>query len=178
MTNITEVDYGGREQLTMKQYEALESEEAYTDYDIIDYPTDSITNEEMVYALTCTKLFPINSIFACSDEGTYNAGHIYQIQSKDGVKIWVDISPSTTLIKNNIAVSNWIEDTTYSTFGFRAEIEISGLTENDVCEVIFNQTDASSGNYAQVNSSSENKLIIYSKVNTEITIPTIIIIKG
>lgn len=178
MTNITEVDYGGREQLTMKQYETLETEEPYTDYDIIDYPVDGITNEQMKYALTCTKLFPLYTLFACMDEGTYHSGHIYQMQLKDGLKVWVDISPSTTIIKNNITVSNWVEDTTYVNFGFKADIEINGLTENDVCEVIFNQTEASSGNYTQVNLSSENKLTIYSKVNTEIIIPTIIIMKG
>ncbi len=89
---------------------------------------------------------------------------------------WVDNPAPRTI--SNILVSNWIADTTYTDFGYKADISITNLTENDTCEVIFNQADASSGNYAQVNSSSTGTLTIYSKVNTEITIPTIIIIKG
>lgn len=100
-----------------------------------------------------------------STKGTYS-----------GEPVWID-NPAPRTISNTI-VSNWIADTTYTDFGYKADISITNLTENDTCEVIFSQTDASSGNYAQVNSSSTGTLTIYSKVNTEITIPTIIIIKG
>ena len=100
-----------------------------------------------------------------STKGTYN-----------GEPVWIDNPAPKTI--SNTAVSNWTADTTYADFGYKADISITNLTENDTCEVIFNQTDASSGNYAQVNSSSTGTLTIYSKVNTEITIPTIIIIKG
>lgn len=94
----------------------------------------------------------------------------------DGAPTWIDNPAPRTI--SNTTVSNWIADTTYTDFGYKADISITNLTENDTCEVIFNQAVASSGNYAQVNSSSAGTLTIYSKVNTEITIPTIIIIKG
>lgn len=103
-------------------------------------------------------------------------GQVLQSNGTDVGPTWID-NPAPRTISNTI-VSNWIADTTYTDFGYKANISITNLTENDTCEVIFNQADASSGNYAQVNSSSAGTLTIYSKVNTEITIPTIIIIKG
>ncbi len=113
------------------------------------------------------------SFYAPTSAGT--KGQVLQ-SNGDGAPTWVD-NPAPRTISNTI-VSNWIVDTTYTDFGYKADISIANLTENDTCEVIFNQVDASSGNYAQVNSSSAGTLTIYSKVNTEITIPTIIIIKG
>lgn len=103
-------------------------------------------------------------------------GQIQQSNGAGKAPTWIDNPAPKTI--SNTTVSNWIADTTYTDFGYKADISITNLTENDICEVIFNQTDASSGNYAQVNSSSAGTLTIYSKVNTEITIPTIIIIKG
>ena len=113
------------------------------------------------------------TIFAPDVSG--ETGQILQA-IKDNKPHWIDNPAPRTI--SNIIVSNWIADTTYTDFGYKADISIANLTENDTCEVIFNQADASSGNYAQVNSSSAGTLTIYSKVNTEITIPTIIIIKG
>lgn len=112
------------------------------------------------------------SFYAPETRGT--KGQI--LQSTGGSPTWID-NPAPRIISNTI-VSNWVADITYTDFGYKADISITNLTENDTCEVIFNQADASSGNYAQVNSSSAGTLTIYSKVNTEITIPTIIIIKG
>lgn len=88
------------------------------------------------------------------------------------------VSIRATIILENLQISNWVEDSTYTSFGYKADITINNLKETDLCEVIFSQDDAASGNYAQVNSSTTNTLTIYSKVNTEITIPTIIVLKG
>lgn len=104
------------------------------------------------------------------------SGQILKSNGSGNAPTWIDNPAPKTI--SNITVSNWIADTTYTDFGYKADISITNLTENDTCEVIFNQTDASSGNYAQVNSSSAGILTIYSKANTEITIPTIIVIKG
>lgn len=115
------------------------------------------------------------NIYAPTSSGV--KGQLLQSSGNTGLPpTWID-NPAPRTISNTI-VSNWETDTTYTDFGYKADISITNLTENDTCEVIFNQTDASSGNYAQVNSSSAGVLTIYSKVNTEITIPTIIIIKG
>lgn len=116
----------------------------------------------------------IQSLYAPIEAGT--SGQILKSNGVSKAPTWID-NPAPRTISNTI-VSNWVADTTYTDFGYKADMSITNLTENDTCEVIFNQADASSGNYAQVNSSSAGTLTIYSKVNTEITIPTIIIIKG
>ena len=87
---ITTLNYNGKEELTMAQFEALETLDTETDYDIIDYPTTSITNTQMVFALTCKRLFPINTIFICSDDGNYIKDHTYKIEGSP--KKWTDIT--------------------------------------------------------------------------------------
>lgn len=180
MADINTVLYGGKDELTMAQYEALETVAENTDFDLTDYPHDGITNIQMTFALTCQRLFPAGTTMTCIDDGTYSKGHIYQIQVDNaGVKSWSDITiDKSPLIIPNTSVTSWTADTTYSDFGYKSEISITGLSANDVCEIIFNQADASSGNYAQVNSTSAGILTIYSKVDTSITIPTIIVFKG
>ncbi len=177
---------------TMKQYEAIPDSDFVEnrEYQLTDYPDNGANATQMAFALTCQRLFPAGTVitFSGKTDSNYTNGHLYQIQIDDaGAKSWKDITPVTDIsslqaqipkIISNTIVSNWVEDTTYSDFGYKADISITDLYSNDVCEVIFNQTDASSGNYAQVNSSGAGTLTIYSKVNTEITIPTIIIIKG
>lgn len=81
-------------------------------------------------------------------------------------------------IITNQTVSTWVEDTTYTDFPYKATITVSGITSNDVAEVILSQEQASSGNYANVTNTTDGAVEIYSSVNTEITIPTIVIIKG
>lgn len=89
--------YKGKKELTMAEYEALTSEDSAVDYDITDYPQESITNSEMTYALTCKKLFPEGTVKICSDNGTYTQGKLYQIVVSGGVKSWKDITSSINL---------------------------------------------------------------------------------
>lgn len=92
---ITEIEYGGRDELSMSQYEALVTIDDSVDYNIIDYPDNSITNSQMDYALTCVRLFNAGETFICSDSGTYKIGHTYKIVvSETGTKSWEDITPS------------------------------------------------------------------------------------
>lgn len=94
---MTRVKYLGKIQKTMAQYEALTTLEKYADYDITDYPNSGITNAQMTFALTCARLFPEGTTMTCNDGGTYQNGHIYQIQMIDNSKHWVDITPSAGL---------------------------------------------------------------------------------
>ena len=92
---ITEIEYGGRDELSMSQYEAFASIDDSVDYNIMDYPVNSITNTQMEFALTCVRLFKDGETFVCSDEGTYTKGHTYRltVDSSDA-KSWEDITPS------------------------------------------------------------------------------------
>ena len=46
-----------------------------------------------------------------------------------------------------------------------------------VAEVVYDIADAESGNYAPVCNTFDGGVYIYSKVNTAITIPTILVVK-
>jgi hypothetical protein len=86
------------------------------------------------------------------------------------------------LIFQNITVetSLWVEDETYEQFGYKAEIACEGVTENYFSDVVFNVSEAMSGNYAPISITSENKVIIYAveKPTGTIIIPTIKCIEG
>lgn len=113
-------------------------------------------------------------IYAPNTSGT--SGQILQSNGSNQVPTWVD--NNVPQIVSNTLVSTWVADSTYTGFEYKADITINGITANDVAEVIFGQTEAVSGNYANVTSTSADTITIYSKVNTSITIPTIIIVKG
>lgn len=96
---MTEVNYNGKEELLMADYEGitdsdLTSKYANTDFDIIDAPSTYITNTQMTYALTCKRLFPAGDTYICNDEGTYKKGHIYAIKVDGETKSWEDVTPS------------------------------------------------------------------------------------
>ena len=77
----------------------------------------------------------------------------------------------------NTSVSNWVASNTYSGYLFQATINISNLIEGDFVDVLFNSSEAISGNYLPVHQQHNGYIIIYSKVNTTITIPTIVVTK-
>ena len=85
-------------------------------------------------------------------------------------------SDKPSYIKNT-QVTTWTADTTYSDYGYKADIALEGVTADTYVEVIFALTEATSGDYAPICSSGAGIVTIYSKVNTTITIPTIIIEK-
>lgn len=82
---------------------------------------------------------------------------------------------SQNLIFENTTASTWVSDSTYSGYGYKCDLTCTGVTTNSYAQVIFNPTEATSGNYATICSTSTNTVTIYSKVNTSITIPTIIV---
>ena len=60
---------------------------------------------------------------------------------------------------------------------FQAQINIADLSEFDSVNVVFGLLDAISGNYAPAIEIYSDYILVFSKVNTTITIPTIEITK-
>ena len=89
----------------------------------------------------------------------------------------LDVKQDKNLKFTDISASLWVADTTYPDYGYRCELSLNGVVSTDVAEVVFNHTEAISGNYSPVCSTATNKVIIYSKVNTTITVPSIIVFK-
>ena len=74
-------------------------------------------------------------------------------------------------------VPTWAASTAYAGYGFQAQINIPNLTENDIASVTFAGVDVISGNYYPTIQIYEGYILVFSKVNTTITIPTIEITK-
>jgi len=91
--------------------------------------------------------------------------------------VWVAFNLSEPAIQayNNIAVSTWASDNTYTDYPYRAAIPISGVTADDIPEVVFDVAEATSGDYAPVSTSYNGGIYIYSARNDSITIPTVVV---
>ena len=83
----------------------------------------------------------------------------------------------SSIVKSNVSVatSAWTSSTTYPDYPYQASVTVSGCTSNHVPEVVFSPTDASSGIFAPVCSSTTNAVIIYAteKPSATITILTV-----
>lgn len=78
----------------------------------------------------------------------------------------------------NTSVSTWVADNTYTGYGYKASITLSGVTADMIPQVIFGATEATSGNYLPIAESYAGGIYIWSKVNDTITIPTITVQKA
>ena len=75
------------------------------------------------------------------------------------------------------SVSTWVASTKYVDFAFQAQINIANLSEDDFVNVVFGVNAANSGNYASAIEQYAGYILVFSKVNTAITIPTISVTK-
>ena len=75
------------------------------------------------------------------------------------------------------SVSTWVASTKYADFAYKAQINIANLTEDDFVNVVFGVNEAVSGNYAAAIEQYAGYILVFSKVNTAITIPTISVTK-
>ena len=92
-------------------------------------------------------------------------------------------SNAPSVVLRGKIVSSWSElpssgtDSDMKTAGYTyyASISEAGTMENSIAEVTFSDTDAKSGNYAPICRTYAGEIRVYSKVNTTITIPSIVI---
>ena len=95
----------------------------------------------------------------------------------DVTNLHSEISKITPLKFTNITVSTWVIDTTYTDYSYKGTITLTGVTPSMVAEIVYNVADAESGNYAPICETFDGGVYIYSKVNSAITIPTILVVK-
>ena len=79
-----------------------------------------------------------------------------------------------------VAASDFVDDTTYADFPFRASIALTGVIESMIPDATLALADATSGNFAPVCECYNGGVYLYaaSTPDTDITIPTIICWKG
>lgn len=75
----------------------------------------------------------------------------------------------------SVLTTDFVADTTYAGYGYKAVVTCTGVTSTMLSEVTFSTVEADSGNYARVCLSGTNTVTIYAKAVplTDITIPTI-----
>lgn len=83
---------------------------------------------------------------------------------------------------SNVSVSavDFVSDTTYQDFPYRAGVALSGVIESMIPEIVLSVEDATSGNFAPVAESYNGGVYLYatSAPESDITIPTIIAWRG
>lgn len=77
----------------------------------------------------------------------------------------------------NVTASEWVEDSTYVDFVYKCDIACEGVTPNDYAEVVFEVAQSTGGDYAPVCETIDNAVRIWSKKDSVIIVPTIIISK-
>lgn len=75
----------------------------------------------------------------------------------------------------SVATSAWRSNTTYADYPYRASVAVTGMTASHMPEVVFDLTDATSGNLAPIASSYAGGVYIYAKEvpSAAVTIATI-----
>ena len=99
--------------------------------------------------------------------------------STDGVNYEI-LGGGGALIFNNVAVAvaDFVADTTYTDYPYRAAIALTGVALTMIANVVFDVTDATSGNFAPLSDTYAGGTYIYAKEvpAAAITIPTIYVL--
>lgn len=86
--------------------------------------------------------------------------------------------PGTLIVAHDkvVATGDWMPDTTYEGYNYKAEITVAGVTSDYSPDVRFSFADANSGKIAGIADCAADKVIIYANAvpDADITIPVII----
>lgn len=87
-----------------------------------------------------------------------------------------DGKPCTVAWQNmTVAASDWVASTEFEDFAYEAKIILTDFVNlSSIPQVVFGLTEATSGNYAPICKAGDKGVYIYSKVNTAITLPTVV----
>lgn len=96
---------------------------------------------------------------------------------KEYIDEGLDGKQDRDLFFTNIQVNQWLSDNTYQDFPYKAYIQLQGVVPTMFPYVIFNMTDAASGNYGAVSESTVGGIYLWSKVNTPIVVPAVVLSK-
>ena len=111
--------------------------------------------------------------------GTAAVGTATTASKSDHVHPTDTTRQGVNLYFENKSASSWTRQSspTYSGYSYRCAVACTGVTSSMYADVIFNPAQAISGDYAPVCQTYNGGVYIYSKVNTSITIPTIVVMK-
>ena len=156
---------------------------SYTD--LSDKPTIPTKTSQLTNDSGYLTSAPVTSVDGSTGAVTTNAvkyvsqslTNTQKTQARTNIGAGTGNGNCSSIVKSNVSVatSAWVSSTTYSDYPYQASITVSGCTSNHVPEVVFSPTDASSGIFAPVCSSTTNAVIIYAteKPSAAITILTV-----
>ena len=175
-------------------YTKTESDDKYETIENVDLLEDIVSrNTEDIEYLEANKanVSDLLSVSGQVSENTEDISNLYTNKADKattlsgyGITDAYNKTEINTIINNNrtypilnTVVSTWSASTAYSKYAYEASIPIENLKESDLVEVIYSIPDAESTNYAPGGELYEGYIKIFAKVNTEITIPTLVITK-
>lgn len=155
--------------ITGEEYDALSEEEK--NKDVFYLITDRIAyleDVEVMKGSTATENGKSGLVPAPS------TGDTDKFLRGDGTWAEADVSKSFTNI--TISTSTWTADTTYTDYPYKTNITCSGVDSTYSSQVIFGCEDATGGNFAPINDTTENTVTVYAKEIPEnnVVIPLII----
>lgn len=151
--------------------------------DSSDYTMSTSGGESTIgLATTYSTTVALNVVYATSvDIADLSYNDLSNKPSINGVTLSGDISLSSLGIQSqnlslmNIEASTWSVSEAYPDYAYECSLPCTGVTTNSFAQVVFSPEDAASGNYANICTTSTDSVTIYGKVDTTITIPTIIV---
>lgn len=136
-----------------------------------------ILYHSIVFIKDVLKIWTHGSLYDCGavDLSDYlTADEIAEVYATIGA---LNGKQDASLKFTNITASAWVSDTTYAEFPYRCDIACSGVTADMYAEVAFALEQAVSGNYAPICETKADVVSVWSKENTSITVPVIVITK-
>lgn len=150
--------------------------ELYSQYYDITDGSWTCFDDEMYVKNFDTNIVPEDATFINIDSFNYFVLPSIDIKQIVGLEDRLAEIPTTKVIRDTIATFE--ADTTYQDYAYRSTIYIDGMFATTIADVYFSATEMMSGNYSPVVETFDGGLYIYSKVDTEITIPAITVIGG
>ena len=97
-------------------------------------------------------------------DSQFTANSDYYIPSQKAIKTALSNYLITKKFNNiTVPITDFVEDTTYSQYPYKADITLEGVTATMIPDVYFNGADALSGNYAPIAILYDGYLRIFSK---------------
>lgn len=89
----------------------------------------------------------------------------------------IDILKQDNILEfSDVVVNSWVVDDTYLEFPYKASVQLTNVVDSMIPYLTFSVNDATSGNYCPIVETYNGGIYIWSKVNTQITVNTILCI--
>lgn len=100
----------------------------------------------------------------------------YPVTSVNGQTGAVSLNIPNILTLTNVSAANWVSSQTYTDYPYQCSIANSAISALSFVDIVFDAASATSGDYAPICSTESGKVVIFSKTNTAIIIPTILVV--